>query len=137
MSAVFAEWWRGRAIRAEHDADALAAQLTNLLDSWGPSIAEWLSGRDALIDWAANHGSRKGDGGSGYWSERAMVSEQDADRLAQVLEAIDEHHNLAYVQWHTLRMAISEHLSHRSLRYNALPTGPTLTGNLTSGGVDI
>lgn len=135
--SVWHGWWQGRALRAEADADLMGNHLRNLLDSWGPSIAEWTVGRETLQDWVVNHGSRSGHGGAGYWSERAQVAEQDADRLAQVLQAIDGHHNLSYSQWAPLRALVRDYVTHREERYGALPTGPTRIGNLTSGGVQV
>lgn len=132
---VWTDWWQGRCKRAEHNADVMGGHLERLLDSWGPSIAEWVPGREILIDWNENRSHRIHHGGPGAWSERAGAAEQDADRLAQVLQAIDEHHNLAYVQWAPIRSALNEWRVNRELRYRAHPAAHTLEGNLTSGGI--
>ena len=132
---VWVDWWQGRCKRAEHNADVMGDHLDRLLESWGPSIAEWMVGRETLIDWRSNQMSRISHGAAGDWSERAQAAEQDADRLAQVLQAIDEHHNLAYIHWRPLRDALSEWERNRDLRYRAHPAGHTLEGTLTSGGI--
>ena len=115
----------------------MGEHLTNLLDSYGPCIAEWMIGRETLIDWRENASNRGSGSTSGYWAERAQAGEQDADRLAQVLQAIDEHHHLSYVQWSQIRYELAEYKADRERRYGALPAGHTLAGNLTSGGIDL
>ena len=132
---VWVDWWQGRCKRAEQISDRMGDHLDRLLDSWGPSIAEWLPGRDALIDWRENQSKRISHGGPGDWSERAQAAEQDADRLAQILQAIDEHHNLAYCHWGPIRDALTVWVNGRELRYRAHPAGHTLEGSLSSGGI--
>jgi len=137
MSAIWSDWWQGRALRAERDADRMGMHLENLLCSWGPSIAEWSPGKEAVRDWGQNMLCRGRCHGAGDWSERAQRAEQDADRLAQVLQAIDEHHPLAYSQWAPLRDLLRDWVTHREIRYAALPAGHTLEGSLKSGGIEI
>lgn len=70
-----------------------------------------------------------------YWSERAQRSEQDADRMAVLLETILCRAHLGDAEWRATQDCLRDYRSNRERRYRALPTGHTLTGNLTSGGI--
>jgi hypothetical protein len=74
---------------------------------------------------------------TGWWSERAQRAEQDADRMAQLLEAIRERRGdlLPWELWAATQDALRDWKGNRVRRYVALPAGHTLEGNLSSGGI--
>ncbi|MGH7484953.1 MAG: hypothetical protein ACREMY_05000 [bacterium] len=140
MSAVWAEWWRGRTYRARTTAERGSALLERILDHYGPSIAEWVAANDTLKDWYALRIGPLGTMapvGAGPWAERAEAVEQAADRFALVLTATHEHHYLPAPLYDAVERFLTDWRISRERRYEALPTGHTLQGNLTSGGIDV
>lgn len=70
----------------------------------------------------------------GFWSERAMLAEQDADRMAALLEQLTVETNFPDRLHFPVVDVLRDYLEHREARYRALPTAPTLAGHLSSGG---
>lgn len=77
---------------------------------------------------------------AGYWSERAGIAETDIDRIGGLLEGLWKRGALDHLPDHVyypLTQIAHEAARNKLKRYGALPSGPTLQGNLASGGWDI
>lgn len=70
-----------------------------------------------------------------FWSERAERAEQDADRMALLLSRILERQHLPFREYQDTHDVLRDWRVNREARYRAHPAGPTLAGNLSSGGV--
>lgn len=74
-----------------------------------------------------------------WWSERAGRAEGDLDRLCEAVEALRWKGKLSHLtgpEWWELDEALAVAREGRKARYRPLPAGPTLTGSLTSGGIE-
>lgn len=132
---TWVEWWQGRCHRSWCVAEDASMLTESILNRYGPSIAEWLPAQDILKDWQPLRGHLSGTGGPGFWSERAQEVEQAADRFAQLLQALVEHHHLPWTLRDDCERLLTRWVEVRERRYVAHPAGHTLEGNLTSGGV--
>lgn len=72
---------------------------------------------------------------TGWWSERAGRAEQDADRMAALVEQLVRETNLPDRHWRTAHDCLRDYRANRARRYGPLPAGHTLEGSLKSGGI--
>lgn len=72
---------------------------------------------------------------TGWWAERAQRAEQDADRMAALVENIVRRCNLSERDYFEAQDCLRDWRGNRERRYGALPAGHTLAGNLSSGGI--
>lgn len=131
---VWLSYWEERAVRAEGDCRHFAELLVVCADEhWVAPLPP----PDAVLRWYRCYLPRDRSGLPGVWSERAGNAEGDADVLAELLgQCLRRHHS----GWEFFREAEAVqlvHRAHRDRRYRPLPAGPTLAGNVTSGGINL
>lgn len=126
--SVWLHYWHERATRAEQNAAALAAALLGLVE--GNYQRYSADDRKMVRQWALYPPRETGvQGRVGDWAERAGNAEGDSDQLAALLKPSPIRHEPSVVA------ALQHYEVCRDRRYGALPAGPTLAGNLASGGI--
>lgn len=121
---VWIDFWQERAEKAEYVLCRMAALLQDCDGCSDEMIRRYARGRVRGRGYLA----------SGEWSELAGIVEADLDLIAETLTFHERHHwpkcNAAELHW----VDTMYHKS-RDERYRPLPAGPTLQGNLASGGI--
>jgi hypothetical protein len=129
MTAVWLHYWHERCILAERSAAEMAEPLHRCLMLQHCRYSEEDAG--LIIRWSMLPPREQNPyGTTDLWSERAGNAEMDADRLAALLRSCSN------AGWWT-HEALQRYEERRSRRYRPLPVGPTLQGNLASGGWEV
>ena len=126
--SVWLHYWHERCIRAERDCCDIAATLHRCMivqhcaysDDDQKTVTQWalkpprelLPSSDEIREWA----------------DRAGIAETASDEMALLLQRCD-------ATDYQRSAALQRYYANRDRRYGALPSGPTLQGNLASGGV--